>query len=386
MQRHAEVVVLGAGIAGLSTAYYLAKLGRGDVAVVEKGEVGCMASGANAAVITSMSSLWESRAMFALGKVNIDEYERFNEEWGRDLEFERCGYLPLIETESQLEERKASVEARLKMDVTGLRLVQREELLELEPNVAPDLFGAEFRTTDGHINVLYLMCALADKVREMGVHIHEHTQAVDIKAENGQVKSVITTNGEIGTKYIVNACGVAAPAIGKMVGIKIPIIANREQFLVTEEVQNLIRRPIISVSYYKDLDRAAATAETVAFAANPQKKGNLLIGGMNDFVGIDKRTTLRAYQAISKTAMRYLPVLKSQPVHIIRGYANYYVHTPDGQPILGKVDDLDGFIMAGGLNDYGMSVGAGVGKSIAELICFGESSIPLEGFRLSRFR
>ena len=107
--------------------------------------------------------------------------------------------------------------------------------------------------------------------------------------------------------------------------------------------------------------------------------------GVNDYPGENRTISLKAFQAVPETAMRYLPFLRTQHVHIIRGYANFYVHTPDSYPILGEVDGLDGFIMAGGFCDIGMTFGAGVGKSISELIAFGESTVPIEYFRLSRF-
>ena len=110
-----------------------------------------------------------------------------------------------------------------------------------------------------------------------------------------------------------------------------------------------------------------------------------MIGGVNDFPGEDRRTTFEALQTISKVAMRFLPILEAQRVHVIRSWARLYIHTSDGKPILGKVEGVKGFIMVGGLNDYGMGVGPGAGKVIAELVCFGEPSIPIGDFSLSRF-
>ncbi|MBI4186185.1 MAG: FAD-binding oxidoreductase [Chloroflexi bacterium] len=389
MEKEAEVVIIGAGIAGLTTAYYLAQLGKKDVVVLEKREIGCMASGTNAALVSAVSPAYgtgpESDSMIKMGLFANDEYERFHNQWGYDLEFERCGSLVLTETEELFEKRKSYVDLRHKQGVTSIRLIHRDELFELEPNLAPDLYGAEFRPFAGHIMVMYFMCALGDKLRESGIRIYEYTPAIAIKTEGGRVKSVVTPQGEIKAKYVVNAAGIAAPSIGEMVGIKIPIDPNREQMLVTEEMPRIISHPLLSASYFTDLDRTGGVNETKAFACNPQKKGNILLVGVNDFVGEDRRISLRAFYAVPELASRYIPMLKTQNVHIIRGYANFYVHTPDSMPIMGKVDGLEGFIIVGGLCDIGMTLGAGVGKCIAELIYYGESSIPIQYFSLSRF-
>jgi len=381
MMKETEVVVLGGGIGGVSTAYCLAKLGS-DVTLIEKNELVSGASGANAAIV---DLLWRQPGSdLKLGMASFELYDHLTKDLGYDIEFDRCGMLCPIETEIQFEEMKPFIEVRNKAGLPSARLVNRNEMLELEPNLSPSLLGAMWNPIDGHLNPMFAVYAFAEEAKRLGAKIYQNTTVLAINTERGRIKSVVTDKGEIGTKYVVNACGIDAPAIGEMLGVKIPIVPNREQLIVTEEIPNLVRRTLLGAGYKKTVEDGTSWA-TVAFYANPQKKGNLLIGGVNDFVGGDRRTTFEALQTISRVAIRFLPILKAQHVHVIRSWARFYIHTPDGKPILGKVEGLDGFIMVGGFNDYGMGVGPGAGKVIAELIYYGEPSIPISDFTLARF-
>jgi sarcosine oxidase subunit beta len=376
-----EVVVLGGGIAGLSTVYCLSKLGR-DVTLIEKNELISGASGANAAIV---DLLWRQPGSdLKLGMASFELYDHLKKDLGYDIEFERCGMLCPIETETQIEEMKPFVEVRNKAGLADARLVDRDEMLELEPNLSPFLVGAVWNPIDGHLNPMFLSYAFAEEAKKLGAKIYQDTKVLAINLEKGRINSVVTDKGEIRTKYVVNACGIDAPAVGKMVGLEIPIVPNREQIIVTEEVPRIVRRVLLAAGYKKTVEDGTTWA-TVAFYANPQKKGNLLLGGVNDFAGQDRRTTFEALQTICKVAVKFLPILKTLRVHVIRSWAKFFIHTPDGKPILGKVDGIDGYLIAGGLNDYGIGVGPGVGKVISELICFGKSSIPIDEFNISRF-
>jgi len=236
----------------------------------------------------------------------------------------------------------------------------------------------------GRVNPLYLVTALGDKARELGIKIHEHTEVIDIKVDDRCVKSVVTDKGEIKAKYIVNAAGFWARHVGEMVGLKIPIRAMSCHMLVTEELPEILRNNI-SDSFY-----SAESAETPrkgieVFSIYKQtKKGNLLLG-MSEGPGESKWITLEAFERLCQAAVKAIPILKDMHVNIIRSYGNLYAMTPDGLPILGEVEGLKGFILACGFCDYGIMASYMVGKGICELICSGETSISIDEFGLSRF-
>jgi len=376
-----EIVVIGGGIAGIASAFYLTKNGK-KVVLLEKGGIASGSSGANAAFALAMYR--PPGPLLDMGIASLSEYDHLGEEIGRDIEFERCGLLTFIETPDLLEEFKIFVEERNRAGLPELRLIDKQELLDLEPNASSNMAGAMFNPTDGHLNPMYLTHGLAEKTKALGADIYSYTTATEIKVKNNAVKSVVTDKGdEIRTKYIVNAGGINAHEIGKMVGLSIPIKANKQQFLVSQKAPGFIRYPFLTTKYKKDIKKETKEG-TTGFVANYSKAGNIILGGVNQFVGEDDRTTQFLFESTAKNAIEYIP--RFRELKIIRSFAKYYIHTPDFTPILGEVDELEGYIMASGNNDYGISLGAITGKLVSELICNGETSIPIEILNLRRFR
>lgn len=386
-----EVVVIGGGIIGVATAYYLTKQGK-EVMLIEKNEVASEASGANATFCTLPSG--GDRLLHYFTAKGIAEYEKIDDskELGRDIEFNRLGLLVLIETERSLELWKQALEERLEFSPQD-RIVTGEELVELEPNLSPIVRWGLYSPYGGHIECLYLVTAMADKAKELGAKVYEHTKVVDIKVDQEQVKSVLTDRGEVKARYIVNAAGRWATEIGQMVELKLPITSERHQMLVTEMLdRKIINRHLISGAYREAVllppEQRKALEETCFLVTN-EAKGNLLLGISGDPATEDKRITFSRFHDICQQAIKYLPILKELRVNIIRSFANHYANTPDRHSLLGPVEGVDGFILACGMNDYGFQQGAIVGKVISEIICFGESlSIPPEIMKqttLSRF-
>ena len=380
MEKEAEVVVVGAGIVGLTTAYNLAKAGK-SVIVLEKGDITRGSSAANTAFVWLVYR--PPGPLLELGKAALQAYEEIDKI--HNIEFERQGSLTIYRDQSWLERQKPFVDARNKAGLSNLRLINRNEVLDLEPNLASFWAAGMYNPDDAHINPFHALFAFAGEAKKFGARIYTSTEVTGINVRNKRVDSVMTNKGEIKAKYVVNACGAYASSLGKMVSLKIPISFQRDQLLVTEEMPSIIHRTIMEGGYKEGVQHGDTTKATAHFVASPMKKGNLLLGGVTDFPGDDIRTTFETIGTISRGAVRAVPVMATLGIRVIRSFAKFFIFTPDALPILGKVEDLDGFIMAGGLNDYGIGIGPGVGKAISELICFGESSIPLDQYRLSRF-
>jgi sarcosine oxidase subunit beta len=204
---------------------------------------------------------------------------------------------------------------------------------------------------------------------------------------------VSTNRGQIETDIVVNAAGLNAPTIGKMVGVAIPIKPIRGQEVVTERVPPLIKCYFSSAStlrrklaqFYQDhLQTFRSTGSTEIFGAHQTTSGNLLLGSTyEEVLGSTRETTTKAIRGIVKNAVRILPALKR--VHMIRAFAGFRPYSPDGLPIVGKVDGIEGFLLACGHGGDGIALAPTIGELISDLIVDGKTSIPLEPFRLSRF-
>jgi len=388
IKKEAEVVIIGAGVIGCAIAYWLAKKGKKDVFIIERREIAGESSGANMACI---KVAYSHPVLSKLSWETMKGVRHFSEEIGRDFGF--IGPRLVLVQDKDLERFRGEVDKAAKLGIPGVKIINREELAKLEPYITPTPYACLEEASCIFDSYLYLT-ALGDQARKLGARICEHTEVLAIKEEKGHVKSVITDKGEMKAEYIVNAAGAWAPQLAAMVGLRIPLSLRTVSTIVTEEVPiRLVRTGGTSETQYASGADDPGTKNVVTFTSFRQmKKGNLVIGRVEVPVlgsagnhNEHKWTTFEGIQSMARSAVKAMPALKELGVHIIRSWANLYAMTPDYKPILGTVEDHEGLIMANGLNDYGMSHGHKTGELIAELICCGETSIPLDDFRLSRF-
>lgn len=383
----AEIVVLGGGAIGAATAYYLSKAGK-DVILLESGELATGASGANEAFVWTSTRKPGIPLRMALASAEL--FKELQSELDLDIEYKQTGGLIVIETERQLEMLKPWIEARREAGLEKMELLDAESLGSREPYLSRRLLGATFNPWDGCVNPIYLVLGLIDKAKAFGARVFEYTTVNQIIVKDGQIQSVVTDQGEIKTKYVVNACGAWSPNIGRLVGINLPITPNRMQLLVSEPIAPFIDRVIMCACYISGEDAKNEYMDSeqhseVGLVYSQTKKGNLLLGSTTEFVGYDKQTTYQAMRAICHHVKELIPVLAERKINIIRSFANFFPYTADDLPIMGKVPGLEGFIMAAGHNGHGICLGPISGKLISELIVHGETSIPIDQLSLTRF-
>lgn len=376
----AEVVVIGGGVVGSSTAYFLARAGK-KIVLVEKGYKAGEASGANAAFIWSITRKPGIDIRLAMHSINI--HRQLQKELDRDFEYVYNGGLLVIEDEEQLPFVEAHVKARAE-DGYPLEMIDAKQVFELEPLLSEEkIIGAVFSPIDGTTNPIFLVISLNLQAQKLGAKIFHHTEVRGIEVMGGKIKGVITDKGTIKTNTVVNAAGSWGCFIGEMVGLKVPVTPFQLAMLVTEQLPPCVFHPIMSASYMLEEDTGKEGGLGCGLIISQQAAGNLLIGASWRDAGYDKRTNQEEIELMARVNVEAMPSLKD--VRVIRSYANSFPHTDDDLPILGKVDGVEGFIMACGHNGHGIGLGPGSGKLIQELICEGITSIPLDELRLSRF-
>ena len=378
--KEAEVVVIGGGVVGSATAYFLAKEGK-KVVLVERGYKSGEASGGNAAWVWSLTR--KAGIDITLGMHSISIHKQLQNELDLDFEYRANGGLLIIDEENQLPYVKAHLEEREK-DGHPLEMIDAKQALELEPMLNKDtLLGAVWNPVDGSTNPILLVIALNMQAAKLGARIYHHTEVQGIEVNGGRVESVTTNQGTIKTNYVVNAAGSWAKFIGEMVGLHVPIKPFQMAMLVTEQMPPCISHPIMGASYMVEEDTGKEGGLGCGLIVSQQVSGNLLIGASWREAGYDKRTTQEEIELMAGLNLNAMPSLKN--VRVIRSFANFFPHTSDDLPILGKVNGISGFIMASGHNGHGIALGPGSGKLIAELICDGRTTISLDELNLSRF-
>jgi glycine/D-amino acid oxidase-like deaminating enzyme len=376
----ADVVVIGGGVIGASVAYHLSRK-KVQVVLLEKNDFVSGASGACEGMILLQSKKPGVHLQAALASRR--RFDTLPEEMGFEIEFRREGGMILIRNEAELQAMQRLVADQRR---TGLNvdLLERGEAGELEPSLACDVMAFTHCPLDAQVNPVYLSLAFIRAARRHGAKLFSHTPVTAITLKHGAVHSIQTGQEKIETRVVVNAAGVHAPEIGKMVDLNIPITPRRGQVLVTEALPPLLTRCLVSARYIAaKYDPGLTGGENLIISIEQTGNGNFLLGSTREFVGFDMRTTPDAMKRIVSETTRIIPRLKD--AHLIRAFAGLRPYTTDGLPILGKVDSLEGFIMASGHEGDGIALSPITGQLIAELIADGKTSIPLEPFALERF-
>lgn len=370
MIKSAEVVIIGGGITGCSIAYNLAKKGMKDVVILESNY---LASGATGRCGAGVRQQWGTEMNCKLAMSSIEFFENANEElkYDGDIEFKQGGYLIVSSTEKEKKQFKKNVMLQKSLGLSVEQLTP-QEAKEIVPYLNTDIInGATFCPTDGHLNPFTTTDAYAKAAKRLGVKIYTNTKAIGIKTNDSKITGVLTDKGEISTSIVVNAAGGYSHQIGKMVGIDLPVYSERHQILVTEPVAPT-QEPMV-----------------MAFSLNiycQQVPTGSFIMGRGDSTeprDLRKTSSWQFLDEMSKTVTELLPPLGN--LRVIRQWAGLYNITPDKQPILGPVKELEGLFLAIGFSGHGFMLAPMTGLLLAEQILKMKTTIDISMLDKDRF-
>lgn len=374
------MVVIGGGVVGSSVTYHLSKR-KMKVLLLEKNGLVSGTSGACDGLVYLQSKRPGAHLKLAMqSKKRLDSLQ---EELDIDIEYRSRGGMVVVETQEELEAMRLFVEEQKE---TGLEvtLLDRKEARELEPSLSEGVLACTYSPLDGQVNPIALALAFLQGAKAKGAKIYPFTGVTGFSRKNHHIVGVKTNRGNVETRVVVNAAGVHATEIGKMIDVEIPIRPRRGQILVTEALPPLLTRGLLSAKYLaaKYNPSLAETGE-LGISIEQTKNGGFLLGSTREFVGFDRRTTWSAMKGIALQTSRILPALRG--LRVIRTFAGLRPSTPDGLPILGPVPNVEGFFMAAGHEGDGIALSPITGQIIAEWIAEGSPSMDLSGFSLERF-
>ena len=363
----ADVVIIGGGVTGLSTGYWLTKDGL-DVVVVEKGIVGWEASGRNGGI---SSRRGDEPPVIPLAQEACRLWRTMDDELGYPTEWVGGGGLSLAMTE---ERREYLVEACARWNSLDIqcRWVDSREIRELAPCVSEDVRGGVYTPTAGHANPQRTAQAFAWAIRDRGGRIYQQTTVTGIQVSNDKVIAVGTSRGPISTETVVSCAGPQTAHIGRMVGVEIPVAPARVEIIATVPLPPLFEAYIGGHGLY----------------GRQTRRGNLIFGGgpheWTDVAptGPPNKPNTPLIRNIARRLAELMPSIADQPV--LRSWAGVVEQAPDYYPIIDRLQSPVGFIVATA-SAHGFGLCPASGKAIAELVTQGTSSVPIEGLTLGRF-
>ncbi len=383
-----EVVVIGGGVIGAATAYYLCREGA-EVMIVEADDLASGASGACDGFLSLQTKALGAHLRLAMESAKL--FPSLVEDLEVDIEYRPCGGLILATSQEQMKELRARAKA-LSAEGLEVEVLSASELKKILPEVGKEVKGGSYCPLDAQVNPISLTLGLAHKAQEMGATILRGCRVENIVVTNNRVREIHTSAGSIHSRRVVCAAGIGSNQIGKMIIVDVPVLPQRGQILVTEPQEPVLPHIVAGAEYLgtKGNLQALLPAEEEAmklglgFTAEQTKSGNFLLGSTREFVGFDSQTTPEAMNAIARNALRFLPWIKD--LDVIRSFAGLRPCSPDGLPILGTVKGVKGFYLATGHSGDGICLAPITGKVLSELVLDGETSLDISPFSLYRFK
>jgi sarcosine oxidase subunit beta len=365
----ADVAIIGGGIMGASTAYHLARRGCTGVVILEKDLLAQASTGLSAGGIRQQFS---HPANIRLSQEAVRVFERFEEEFGVDMEFRQVGYLFLAQSDDVWQEFLDNVEIQRQYHVP-VEALSPDEIKRRWPYLnVEDLRGGTFCPEDGYADPYMAAMGYANAARRLGVRIEEQTKVTAIHVQGGKVRGIDTTQGPISAPVVVDVGGPWGGEVARLAGFDLPVKPYRRQVFVTQAFEP-IPKPVPMIL---DIEPA--------FYFRGEGPG--VLTGMSDPEepsSFNTNVDYRFMERVIDAAIHRAPILEE--AEILRGWGGLYAITPDDNPIIGPLPGAKGLFCAIGFSGHGFQQSPTVGRILSELILDGRTGFDLSPFAHDRF-
>jgi len=382
LKSHYDVIIIGGGIHGLATAYYLAKNhGITNVAVVDKGYLGGGGSGRNTAIVRSNYLTPEGVAFYDR---SLELYNTMATDLNLNVMFSRRGHLTLAHTDSALRTMNWRAEVN-KLAGVDSSVIGPQEVKELAPSLDVStgtrypILGALYHPPGGIVRHDAVVWGYARAADHLGVELHQETEVLDIlvtggegpdgKGHGGKVTGIRTNRGDISSPVVVNCTAGWASLISNMAGVPLPITTHPLQAAVTEPCKVFLPTVVVSGSlhvYVSQTDRGE-----LVFGASVDPVGTYRVNGTLEFIEELAGHVLELMPGISK-------------MRLLRQWSGLCDMTPDYSPVMGYTQ-VAGYLVDVGWGTYGFKAGPVSGETMAESIAIGRNADLISSFGIERF-
>jgi len=372
LPRTADVIIIGGGVMGTSTAYHLALKGCRNVLLLERESFfGIQATGKCAGGIRYQ---FGTEINVRLSLLSLPMLDRFEEELGQPIDLRYCGYLFLLTNPADVAAFRQNVEMQHRLGVMT-RWLEPEEIARMVPLINLEgVLAGTFHERDGLADPNSVVQGYVSGARRLGARLLNDVEVTGIEVAGGRVQGVVTNRGRVAAPVVVNAAGPWAGEVGQMAGVEVPIVPIRRQIVVTG--------PLPEVP--PDFPFVIDFAQSLYF----HREGPGILTGMsnpNEPPGFDQSVDEEWELVHLEAAMKRMPILEKAT--LASHWAGLYEVTPDAHPILGRVPELEGFYIIGGFSGHGFMHGPICGLLLAEEILDGRAhTLDISSLSITRFR
>jgi len=379
----ARVVIVGGGVGGTAIAYHLAGMGERDVVLLDRNEL------TSGSTFHSAGLVGQLRASLALTRLMMDSVALYRT---LDCGWVQCGGIRLACTPEREQEVLRQV-AWAKTFGLPLELISAQEAQQLFPLMSTEgVRCGSYLASDGYLDPSLLTSALADGARAGGTRIFTHTRVTGIEVREGRVRGVSTEWGDIEAEVVVDAGGMFAAEIGRMAGVRVPVVPFAHEYLVTQPFRELaggggrvhlptLRDPDLLIYFREEgggLIMGGYERDSAPWALDEHRLDAI----PQDFNGRLLEADWPRFEEIAKNSYRRVPVMEDVAVtRLINGPEAF---TPDNEFCLGE-SEVAGFFVAAGFCAHGLAGAGGIGRLMAEWILQGEPSTDAWEMDIRRF-
>lgn len=351
-----DVIIIGAGSIGTPTAYYLGIAGYKTLVIDSKASVG---QGSNKHAIGGIRATHSDPAKISLCQRSIEIFSTWKEHCGDEIEWYQGGYCFVAyhpEEECTLKE----LLIKQKSFRLNIKWYEKSDLLKIAPDLNPDgLIGGTFSPEDGNASPLLAIHSFYSQARKIGVKFIFNETVGQFLKKADEVVGVRTNKAKYYAKNVIIAAGAWSQELGKTVGLTIPVNPDSHEAAITEPVERFLDPMIVDIHplpgssnfyFYQHF-----TGQIVfCITPNPNKWG------------FDTRETSEFLPMVAERMIKIMPRLSN--LRVRRTWRGLYPMTPDGFPIIGKVDEYTGLYLATGMCGQGFMLGPGVGELMARML------------------
>jgi sarcosine oxidase subunit beta len=364
-----DIIIIGAGSVGLPTAFFLA---REKVRVLVIDELASPGQGQNKSAIGGVRATHSDPAKIQTCQMSLEVFSTWREQYGDDVHFQRGGYcFPVYEEKDE----------RSLKDLLGLQKqyglninwVDAEDIVELMPGINRDgLRGGTYSPEDGNVSPILAARAFYRQAVRAGAEFRFGEKVVEVLRGKGSGIVVGTDRGRYACDKVLNAAGADAAGVGRMLGLDLPIAPDSHEGGVTEPVKPFFRPLVVDVREFPGSKNFYFYQEQeghVVFCLTPEP----IIPGNN------RDSTSGFLPQSGMRLIRLFPRLRN--VRVRRVWRGLYPMTPDGVPIVDRVRDVEGCLVAVGFCGQGLMLGPGIARNLVALITEGKPLLSEEIFR-----